>query len=223
MDRKETAPVVQSVRQVERFAPDGESGPVFLLRPPRYFERALFSRAMAERGAFFPGDLKLIEAMRDAIAALEPDNVVELTALLDQAETATRSGQPMAPDQAKDVATLELKLRGLPDVAALLAAREHWLNTIPGVAFSMFCDGWEGVAAKYKRVGSFIPDATLDRLDHRHVTAAGWKAWDLMQPSRDAEKNSDSPSPSSPMANGSTAPSTQPRSDPSPTTPSTSA
>jgi hypothetical protein len=57
--------------------------------------------------------------------------------------------------------------------------------------------GWEGTdLPPFKRDRGLVSEALMDALPQEDIEPIGWRASALMQPSRDAEKNSAAPSPS---------------------------
>lgn len=187
-----TLPV--STKDVIRFQPE-EGGPVYLLAVPSYLQRAAFRRDVRAAGATYPGDKDLLKALREDLAAVNPANLEDLLALVDEAEAATAGEvDPETVDRLADLARLARAIGGR--YAALEGDREFWLAVAPLVACRHFLIGWDGRAETFVRHHGLTTDETLGLLSDADLLAIGFRAMALMQPSKDQEKNSASPSPS---------------------------
>ncbi len=95
------------------------------------------------------------------------------------------------------LASIEAIAAEVPVYAALLAARERYLGTLPWVAARHALRGWDGPGLPpFRRERGAIPADLLDTLPDAEIEAVGWKASALMQPNASAEGNSAAPSPS---------------------------
>jgi hypothetical protein len=134
----------------------------------------------------------MLDALRAAVREASPGNADELLAIIDASEA--------TPDDAEvqvQLGTIEAACATVPVYAGLLAARQRYLGTLPWVAARHALRGWEGDRLPpFRRLRGLVPDDLLDALPQEDVEAVGWRASTLMQPGRDAEGNSEAPSPS---------------------------
>jgi hypothetical protein len=92
---------------------------------------------------------------------------------------------------------IEAACAAIPSYAGLLAARQRYIGMLPWVAARHALRGWEGTdLPPFKRDRCLVSEALMDALPQEDIEPIGWRASALMQPSRDAEKNSAAPSPS---------------------------
>lgn len=193
----------EAVRAAERRLMDVETAleardgrpPVYLLRVPQHRDRKAFRAALIRAGARPVSQAEVLEGLRAAIkGAAAPDQVAALLEIVDQFEAAGRDGRA-DESLARDVAEIERVMRrAWPPYAALLGDQTEYLQVAPLVAAKLFLIGWENVAAPFKRVGGEVPDAVLEAIEERDLDEIGWRAFALMHPSKDQEKNSASPS-----------------------------
>ena len=136
--------------------------------------------------------MQRIAALRSAVQEIAPDNAPALLADIDAAEA--------TPDDAgaqTRLASIEAIAAEVPIYAALLAARERYLGTLPWVAARHALRGWDGPSLPpFRRERGSVPADLLDALPDAEIDAIGWKASALMQPNASAEGNSAAPSPS---------------------------
>jgi hypothetical protein len=184
--------VVFSRRDAEWFAPHGAAGRRYLIAPLTYRERQAFRADLAREGGVYPSHAQMLDALRAAVREASPDNADELLAVIDASEA--------TPDDAVmlvQLGTIEAACATVPVYAGLLAARQRYLGTLPWVAARHALRGWEGDRLPpFRRLRGLVPDDLLDALPQEDVEAVGWRASTLMQPGRDAEGNSEAPSPS---------------------------
>ena len=184
--------VVFSRRDAEWFAPPGAADRRYLVAPLTYRERQAFRADLAREGGIYPSHAQMLDALRAAVREASPDNADELLAVIDASEA--------TPDDAVmqvQLGTIEAACATVPVYAGLLAARQRYLGTLPWVAARHALRGWEGDGLPpFRRARGLVPDDLLDALPQDDVEAVGWRASTLMQPGRDAEGNSEAPSPS---------------------------
>jgi hypothetical protein len=184
--------VVFSRRDAEWFAPHGAAGRRYLIAPLTYRERQAFRADLAREGGIYPSHAQMLDALRAAVREASPGNADELLAIIDASEA--------TPDDAEvqvQLGTIEAACATVPVYAGLLAARQRYLGTLPWVAARHALRGWEGDRLPpFRRLRGLVPDDLLDALPQEDVEAVGWRASTLMQPGRDAEGNSEAPSPS---------------------------
>ena len=184
--------VVFSRRDAEWFAPHGATGRRYLIAPLTYRERQAFRSDLAREGGIYPSHAQMLDALRAAVREASPGNADELLAVIDASEA--------TPDDAVmlvQLGTIEAACATVPVYAGLLAARQRYLGTLPWVAARHALRGWEGDRLPpFRRLRGLVPDDLLDALPQEDVEAVGWRASTLMQPGRDAEGNSEAPSPS---------------------------
>ena len=182
---------VFSRRDAVTFAPDG-SPRSYVIAPLTFRERQAFRADLAREGGVFPPRGQLIAALRSAIQEIAPSNGGELLADIDAAEAAPDDANAQAR-----LAAIEATAAEVPVYAALLAARERYLGTLPWVAARHGLRGWDGPdLPPFRRERGTVPADMLDALPDAEIEAIGWKASTLMQPSGSAEGNSGAPSPS---------------------------
>lgn len=174
--------------------------PVYLLKPATVMERAAFRRDVHATGARYHDDAALLDCLRDGIKALVDDTQKpELLAVIDAVEE-LRAAAPSTPSAA-DVKTLadfdeiESTLRQhWPRYAQMTAERAYWITVAPIIACRHFLRGWENRRCAFIRKAGLVAEDSLALLDETELMEIGFKAMALMQPSRDQEKNSVSPS-----------------------------
>jgi hypothetical protein len=134
----------------------------------------------------------MLDALRAAVREASPGNADDLLAVIDASEAT-----PDDADVQVQLGTIEAACATVPVYAGLLAARQRYLGTLPWVAARHALRGWEGDSLPpFRRARGLVPDDLLDALPQEDVEAIGWRASTLMQPGRDAAKNSGAPSPS---------------------------
>jgi hypothetical protein len=183
--------VVFSRRDAEWFAPPSATGRRYLIAPLTYRERQAFRADLAREGGIYPSHAQMLDALRAAVREVSPGNADDLLAVIDASEA--------TPDDAEvqvQLGTIEAACATVPVYAGLLAARQRYLGTLPWVAARHALRGWEGDGLPpFRRARGLVPDDLLDALPQEDVEAVGWRASTLMQPGRDAEGNSEAPSP----------------------------
>jgi hypothetical protein len=191
-----------STTQPVRFTPpgcEGEGAPVYLIEVPSVLTRPLFYRTLVERGVSLPPDSELRAALEDGIReVIEPWQQEELLAVSAAYWDAIAADPAGVPDEARqryfDMTRQLAPL--LPEVRRISAAQTYFFELLPVVACECFLKGAENSPVEFKLAGGMLSRSTLTALPPGHVTAVGNKALELMNLSRDQEKNSESPSPS---------------------------
>ena len=180
---------VFSRREAVTFTPDG-SPRSYTIAPLTFRERQAFRAELAREGGLYPPRMQLIAALRSAVQEIAPDNAPALLADIDAAEA--------TPDDVgaqTRLASIEAIAAEVPIYAALLAARERYLGTLPWVAARHALRGWDGPdLPPFRRERGSVPADLLDTLPDAEIEAVGWKASALMQPNASAEGNSAAPS-----------------------------
>jgi hypothetical protein len=170
--------VVFSRRDAEWFSPPHAPERCYLIAPLTFRERQAFRADLARDGGIYPPQAQMLDALRLAITEAAPGNAEELAAAIARAEA-------------------EAACAAIPSYAGLLAARQRYIGMLPWVAARHALRGWEGQdLPPFKRDRSLVSEALMDALPQEDIEPIGWRASALMQPSRDAEKNSAAPSPS---------------------------
>jgi hypothetical protein len=173
--------------------PDGEEGPTYWVRPASLFERAAFHRDLASRGVKIHARERLTAALREDLAALAPENLADLLALVDLV-AATAPGELGEAEAARFDLLCDVCRRAGSAFAAVEADHVYWAEMVPLLAAKRFLDGWEGDGLPpFARGREGVADDLLERVDPLHLVQAGWKAWSLMTVSKATEKNSVSP------------------------------
>lgn len=182
---------VFSRRDAVPFVPDG-SPRAFTIAPLTFRERQAYRADVARECGVFPQRAQLIAALRAAIHEAAPGNAADLLADIDAAEAT-----PEDADAQARLTAIEATAAEVPVYAALLAARERYLGTLPWVAARHTIRGWEGPGLPpFRRDRGVVPAALLDAIPDAEIDAIGWRAIALMHPGGDAEGNSGAPSPS---------------------------
>lgn len=192
-----------SVKDKVAFTPIGyedvDPPPVYYLRVPTVRDRASLNREIILAGAraVYPGELA--EELRDAINRfVEADQKAELIALLDQFVAGDASEEVI-----KNVAELERQaLRYDQGYRNLFADYKHYMGLLPLIAAELFLVGSEN--APVEITGRATQDQ-LRKIPPVDLNAIGTHAFNLMTLDRKTEKNLQSPSPSQPSPQHSTA------------------
>lgn len=197
-----------STTEAERFTPQWLEGKpnaaVYLIRAGDVIERGQLEAELS--GVYQAGRVygfELRQAMRDGIQHLladdpELDRVIEL--IDREAEAVAEAGE--TPKLAPEDEQLFTEIRKVlaahwPDYSELLAQLERRREIAPVLAFRRFVVGWENVAASFARDRQGqIDRASLIKIDPLQMMSAGNRAYAMLYPEADAEKNSDAPSPS---------------------------
>ena len=200
-----------STDDVETFAPPG-SPRRYRLAPLSVRERIAFRARLTEQAGIMPSQHDLFLAMRSALAEVNPSNIDELRAIIDQAhairtqqDAALMSGATLpAPTPDEQVAlghclALEARLSVVPLYAALLNQRDKHNALAPLLAAQAALRGWEGPGLpEFTREDGLVPEALLEVLDGLgELNAVGWRAQRLAMPGSSAVGNFGSPTPSS--------------------------
>lgn len=174
--------------------PEGQDGPVYLLKVGSLTERAAFRRELLALGADYPGDAALYAEMRRCVEALEPENAADLLALIDRAENEPKDGGDVATAlldaERRSVAELErILVQNFPAYADLVARRSFYMEVLPIVAARMFLLGVEEAGFSLTRRGPVMPDTELRKVPPADLEFIGYRIHALLFPQRDQEKN----------------------------------
>lgn len=182
--------VVFSRRDAEWFSPPHAPERRYLIAPLTFRERQAFRADLTRDGGIYPTQAQMVDALRLAIFEAAPENADELTAAIDRAEAEPDNLEAQAP-----LAMIETACAAVPSYAGLLAARQRYIGMLPWVAARHALRGWEGDGLPlFKRERGLVSEALMDVLPQEDLEAIGWRASALMQPGKDAEKNSEAPS-----------------------------
>jgi hypothetical protein len=168
----------------------GGAVPSYFIKPATRRERIAFSRRMTEAGANYPGDSAMRAALREGVRSLaDAPEAGALVAVLDGIDALADAGEDVAPELVSQLDSIERDvMSGDRRYAQIVAARSNWMALAPLVAISMFCTGWENVAAPFRRVAGIIPDDVLDQIadddDIRIVGAACISAFRVSETER---------------------------------------
>lgn len=186
--------------------PEGSAN-TYTLAPLTFAERASFRAEMTRVAGIMPARGLMRDALRAAVRELSPGNAEELLAEIEAGEAVAeevarcvRAREPVPPEMAATalrLQTLETAASAHPGYADLLAAQQRYMGMVPFVAARVALRGWEGPGLPaYRRVRGLVPEELLEELPADEVEFVGWRASELMSPSKVAEGNSASPSPS---------------------------
>ncbi len=110
---------------------------------------------------------------------------------IDTAQLALILGQEPPPPPANNLSA------DSPTTSRATEPRQRNRGMLPWVAARHALRGWEGQdLPPFKRDRGLVSETLMDALPQEDIEPIGWRASALMQPSRDAEKNSEAPSPS---------------------------
>lgn len=182
--------------------PEGERA-VYLFKVPTLSGKADFHRAMAEAGAQLVQQAEVLAVARDAIDQAfppgEPDRDRHL-ATIDTLQALAENPADAdllraAADVDADWRLIELMLRRISETFNLLCgARAFYLETTMILAPRMFLIGWENTGVDFARAeATGVPEELLQKLPENHFPMISGFALSLFAPTRDEEKNSESP------------------------------
>jgi hypothetical protein len=184
------ATVVLSRDQRHTIEPPG-SPRSYIVAPLTRRDRNLFRRDMVAAGATNPGQWQLFDAMRAGLREIEPDNLEELLAVLDEAE-ALPLAEAIPADVRDRLAPIEAASMSFPAYAALVAAREFWWATMPTMILRRALVGWSGPdLPPFKRRADGVSDALLESIPDADLGHVGGRAFALafLPADKGAEKN----------------------------------
>lgn len=188
---------VLSASTPERFTPSGyeeqENKPVFLIKPATKRERIEFSTEMVRLGVNMPSDAEMYSAVRKGIIDMIDES--EQAQLLDIVDR-LQGGMTLANDEQEQYSLLLRTLRrhSYRPVTELEADKVNWYAQAPRIAARMLLVGWENVEHPFETRGGRILDTVLDKLSDKDINQIGFQAIIMMHVSKEAEKNSASPS-----------------------------
>lgn len=153
-------------------------------------------REMRKAGGDRPDRPVMLAVMREVLREINPANLNEALAQIDEAEA--------APDdvaaQAR-LAVLERAAATVPAYAELIEARVRYQEAWPWVSARFALRGWSGPGLPaFQRVDGLVPEHLMDAIPAAELTAIGARADVLIWLGPSAEGNSEarSPSPASP-------------------------
>jgi len=159
-----------------------------------YREKQAFRADHTREGGIFPTREQMLAALRAAVRHAAPANEA---ALLDVIEAAQADTEGVDADAQATLAAIEAQLSDDPEYAALVGQRRRWSGMLPFCLARHALRGWDGPGLPpFTRVRGVVPAELLDMLPEAEIDAIGTAALRLMNPDRDAEKNSEAPSPS---------------------------
>jgi hypothetical protein len=173
-----------------------EPKPIYFLRVPTIEDRTEFGCQLLEKRARLVLRAEFVAEARRAIAAIEPDNAGDISALLDRVKAVVEP-DPLPDEDAVQLAALESVLvEQWPPYARLVAANTRWSEYMPTLACRMFLTGWQNGPDGQDRASGGLDDAARMLIPRLDMVAIGLKAFQLMTLSEAQTKNSPSPSPS---------------------------
>lgn len=199
------SPVLTSTGEAIPFTPSYLEGtkdaPIFYLRAGDVIERGALEAKLSAppylAGRVYSFELR--SAIRDGVRELlagDPGQE-EVLALIALEEDGVEEVTLTAKDKALLGQVREILAKCWPPYVDLLGQLERRRELAPLLAFRQFCVGIEkkGVTFSLDRFGQ-VSDATMKQIDQLDLLAAGNRAYGLLYPPTDAEKNSEGPSPS---------------------------
>lgn len=190
---------VISVRDLIVVAPSG-SGRNYSFAPLSFRERAAMKAALVREAGPPVFREQLIAGRRQALRELAPDNLAELTAVLDEAEAAP--GATLDDGVAAMVATIDSAAMAVPTYADLVSRNYRTVYVTPWVAAAHGLRGWEGQGLPaFRRERGLVPEELLDQVPTAELEEVGWAIWNAAHVTPAQEKNSAalSPSPETPV------------------------
>ncbi|WP_165063935.1 hypothetical protein [Paludisphaera rhizosphaerae] len=175
-------------------AVSGGGGRTAMLAVPTIRTRAKYHADLARHGLRNPSAAEVRQAVRAGIAGIvEESQRAELLEIVEQVESIA-SG---APDQLlRDYDALVRQLAPeWPPLGDLLAMQAEYAELRLPLACRRFLKSLEGVELQFGPDGA-LTEAALERLGWMDAFALGLRIMDLLYLPADAEKNSESPSPS---------------------------
>lgn len=141
---------------------------------------------------------QLLATRRTALRELNPDNLDELIAVLDEAEAITDPvDTPEARDLAAKVSLIDAAAMQVPAYADLVARNYRSVYMTPLVAAKYGIRAWRGEGLPlFKRQRGVVADELLDAIPPNELEEVGWAVWNAAHVSQAQEKNSEAPSPS---------------------------
>lgn len=181
-----------SSKELVRFTPEAEPRYTYLLKVPTVQSRAAFQRDLTAAGAQHPSDEVVRAALREGIHSLftetERAPLIELLDLLDV------EGTELPETDVKQLEEVEMFVRSYhPPYARLIGERVFYHAMWRAIAVQNFVAGIEGEGAVYAAHHGRMTEDALNRFPLEHLTEVAGKIMELMFPSKEQEKNSDSP------------------------------
>lgn len=176
----------------------GDGTRTYRIAPLTFRDRAALYADLAREGAAGVTAQQRQAALRAALHDIQPDNLPELLAVLDEAaEGAAAGATPEAEALAARLQIIERAAMAHPAYAGVVAQVELRLALIPSMTLRRALVGWDGEGLPpFKRVRNCVPDELLDAIPQDDLATAGWNAWNLAHVGPVLEKNSAAPSPS---------------------------
>lgn len=192
-----------STTEAERFTPswrkDEPDAPVYLVRAGGVIERDALEAELS--GSFRAPKAHLPEirqARREGVLDLladdpELDRVIEL---LDREAAVDDGEEKLSKDDERLLGEIHAILaEHWPDYRDIMGQIARRQELLPTLAFRRFVVGWENVAVPFARDRQgMVSDASQRALDPLEMKVAGLRAYQLLYPETDAEKNSAPPS-----------------------------
>ena len=168
------------------------SSRTYRLSPLSYRERNRLRRAVLDEAGDPPDRAVMLGVLRECLAAMQPDNLAEALAQVDEAEASPDD----KPAQAR-LAVLERAARHVPAYAALIDDRVRYNEAQPWITASFALRGWAGEGLPpFRREGDRVPDDLLDAIPAAELDAIAGRAMVLIWLGPSAEGNFEAPSPS---------------------------
>ena len=188
--------VIISRRDPIEVAPEG-SGRVYTIAPLTFRERAAMKAELVREAGQPAFREQLLATRRAALQELAPDNLAELLAVLDEAESITEAADtPETRALAGQISVIDAAAMQLPAYAELVARNYRSVYLTPLVAARYGLRDWRGDGLPaFRRVRGLVPDELLDAIPPTELEELGWAVWHAAHVSPAQEKNSAAPSP----------------------------
>lgn len=188
---------VLSASTPERFTPSGydnqETAPVYLIKPATKRERTEFTTELVRLGVTMPSDAEVYSAVRNGITdMIDESEQAQLLDIVDRLQGRVTLNNE--EQKQYDLLLRTLRRYSYRPVTELEADKVNWYAQAPRIAARMLLVGWENVEPAFETRAGRVTDAALDKISDKDINQIGFQAIIMMHVSREAEKNSGSPS-----------------------------
>lgn len=202
--------------------PEGEEGPVYLLRGPELYDRVKLEAAIVKAGGKEQTPISLLLALRrdlvramtdspaddrDRVLGMVDGHRAGLLAFYERmrardfdldSEDGQRAFMEVLgenEERALDLAAVEYNARQLGGAYAVACADHATFNSIFAIeAARLFLVGWEGKETAFRRRPDGVPDEVLQAISPAHFATIGAEVRRLLKPDEATVKNSAGPS-----------------------------
>jgi hypothetical protein len=190
MDFSPAEPVFSAL-DTEAFTPP-RSSRTYRLAPLSYRERNRLRRAVRAEAGDPPDRAVMLGVLRQCLEQLQPANLAEALAWVDEAEAA-----PDDKAAQSRLAVLERAARATPAYADLVEAQLRYHEAQPWITARFALRGWAGEGLPpFRRDGDMVPEDLMEALPAAELEAIAGRAMVLIWLGPSAEGNSAAPSPS---------------------------